>query len=99
MGGYTIDGASTLDELEAQVERDGVLATLPLADAARATFPARDLTPEERTALSYGKWVDPSAQDATTAAIGDDGSLVALLENVVREGKHKAKPVIVFAPA
>lgn len=99
VGGYAIDGASTLSELEAQVERDGVLVTLPLADAARATFPVRDLTPEERNALSYGKWVDPSPQDTTTAAIGDDGSLVALLENVVREGKHKAKPVIVFAPA
>ncbi|MHA7135010.1 tRNA pseudouridine(55) synthase TruB [Oerskovia turbata] len=99
VGGYALDGASTLEELEAQVERDGVLATLPLADAARATFPVRDLTPDERTALSYGQWVDASPQDDTTAAIGPDGALVALLENVVRDGRRKAKPVLVFAPA
>jgi tRNA pseudouridine55 synthase len=99
VGGYALDGASTLEDLEAQVERDGVLATLPLADAARATFPVRDLTADERTALSYGQWVDASVQDDTTAAIGADGALVALLENVVREGRRKAKPVLVFAPA
>lgn len=97
VGGYTIDAARSFDELESQTDTDGVLATLPLADAARATFPVRDLTAEEVVALSYGQWLEASGTAGTTAAVAPTGELVALVEDVTRSGHEKAKPVIVFA--
>lgn len=54
VGGYDLAGARTLDELLAWPE-DVPLEVLPLADAARATFPVRGLTAQEAAALSYGK--------------------------------------------
>ncbi|WPF81038.1 tRNA pseudouridine(55) synthase TruB [Sanguibacter sp. 4.1] len=97
VGGYTIDAARSFDELESQTDADGVLATIPLADAARATFPVRDLTAEEVVALSYGQWLEASGTAGTTAAVAPTGELVALVEDVTRSGHEKAKPVIVFA--
>ncbi|UKJ64472.1 tRNA pseudouridine(55) synthase TruB [Cellulosimicrobium cellulans] len=99
VGGYGLDVASTLEELEAQADRDGVLATLPLADAARATFPVRELTPQEATALSYGQWIPGTGTPGTTAAISPAGELVALVEDTRRGGSELAKPVLVLAPA
>ncbi|MGN6238604.1 MAG: tRNA pseudouridine(55) synthase TruB [Cellulosimicrobium cellulans] len=99
VGGYGLDVASTLDELEAQADRDGVLATLPLAEAARATFPVRDLTAQEATALSYGQWIPGTGTPGTTAAISPDGELVALVEDTRRGGADLARPVLVLAPA
>jgi len=94
VGGYGIDGASTLDEL-AEVPDDVPLSVLSLADAARATFPVRELTEPEARALSYGQAIPADGVDATTAAIGPDGTLVALVE----PHGPKAKPALVFAPA
>ncbi|MEU2199396.1 tRNA pseudouridine(55) synthase TruB [Isoptericola sp. NPDC019482] len=99
VGGYELSGARTLEELEAQADADGVLATLPLADAARATFPVRDLTADEARALGYGQWVPASGERGTVAAMGPDGALVALLEDTRRRGEALAKPVLVLAPA
>jgi tRNA pseudouridine55 synthase len=99
VGGYGLDVASTLEQLEAQADRDGVLATLPLADAARATFPVRELTAEEATALSYGQWIPGTGAPGTTAAISPAGELVALVEDTRRGGADLAKPVLVLAPA
>lgn len=99
VGGYDLAGARTLEQLEAQADADGVLATLPLADAARATFPVRDLTEDEARALGYGQWVPESGERGTVAAIGPDGALVALLEDTRRRGEALAKPVLVLAPA
>jgi tRNA pseudouridine55 synthase len=95
VGGYGLDVAATLEELETD------LRLLPLADAARSTFAARALTPEEATALSYGKPVDvlpdgPSGTpDAPVAAFAPDGTLVALLV----DERGRARPVLVLAPA
>ncbi|MGN7703022.1 tRNA pseudouridine(55) synthase TruB [Cellulosimicrobium sp. 22601] len=99
VGGYGLDVASTLEELEAQADRDGVLATLPLAEAARATFPVRDLTAQEATALSYGQWIPATGTRGTAAAISPAGELVALVEDTRRGGADLAKPVLVLAPA
>lgn len=99
VGGYGLDVASTLEDLEAQADRDGVLATLPLADAARATFPVRELTAAEATALSYGQWVPATGAPGTTAAISPAGRLVALVEDTRRAGADLARPVLVLAPA
>ena len=99
VGGYDLARARTLAQLEGQADADGVLATLPLADAARATFPVRDVTADEARALGYGQWVPASGERGTVAAIGPDGVLVALLEDTRRKGEALAKPVLVLAPA
>ncbi|MFI2752724.1 tRNA pseudouridine(55) synthase TruB [Cellulomonas sp. P22] len=97
VGGYPIAIARTLDEL-AEWPADTPLDVLPLADAARATFPVRDLTPAEATALSFGKRIDADtvrSEPGPVAALAPDGELVALLET---RGAH-ACPTLVFAPA
>ncbi len=96
VGGYTLAGARTLDEL-ADVADDVTIDVLSLADAARAIFPVRELTADEETALSYGKRIarGPLTSDGPVAAIAADGTLVALLE----DRGAQAAPVLVFAPA
>ncbi|MCF4122952.1 tRNA pseudouridine(55) synthase TruB [Antribacter sp. KLBMP9083] len=99
VGGYGLDGARTLEELEAQADADGVLATLPLADAARAIFPVRELDDLEVRALGYGQAVTPSGRPEVVAALARSGELVALLQDARRRGEDVAKPVLVLAPA
>lgn len=99
VGGYGLDRARTLAEMEAQADADGVLATLPSADAARAAFEVRELTEAEATALGHGRWIEPSGVAGTLAGIGPDGVLVALLEDATRRGERLARPVLVLAPA
>ncbi|MFD7309801.1 tRNA pseudouridine(55) synthase TruB [Promicromonospora sp. NPDC059942] len=99
VGGYPLDGARTLEELEAQADADGTLATLPLADAARGTFPVRELDEAEVRALGYGQWVEPSGRADVVAALSPSGTLVALLEDTRRRGESLAKPVLVLEPA
>ncbi len=96
VGGYGLDVASTLESLEPAADA----AVLPLAVAARATFPARALSAEEAVALSYGKRLESvdalvGTAERPVAAFAPDGTLVALL---VDEHGH-ARPVLVFAPA
>lgn len=97
VGGYTLDDARSLDELAEEVERDATVHVMPLADAARARFPVRDLTPDEARDLGFGKRLTSAHPPVggTIAAVGPDGALVALLED---HGDH-ARPVLVFAPA
>ena len=97
VGGYGLDAARTLEAMEAQADADGVLATLALADAARATFPVRDLTADEARDLGFGRWITPTGTAGTVAAIGPDGDLVALLEDTRRRGEDLARPVLVLA--
>ncbi|PFG42780.1 tRNA pseudouridine55 synthase [Isoptericola jiangsuensis] len=99
VGGFDLAQARTLEELAEQADADGTLATLPLADAARATFPVRELTEPEARALGYGQWVPVTGTAGTVAAFGPDGALVALLEDTVRRGEPLARPVLVLAPA
>ena len=94
VGGYGLDVARTLDELEQS------LAVLPLADAARAAFPARALTPDEARELSFGRRIATTPDvagtpEAPVAAFAPDGSLVALLA----DDAGRARPVLVLAPA
>ncbi len=96
VGGYGIDGARSPADLDAW-PADVPLDTLPLAEAARATFPVRDLTEDETRALSHGQRIPAGGTGAgvTVAAVSPDGVLVALLED---RGPH-ARPVLVFAAA
>ena len=94
VGGFGLDVARTLEQLSDEPD-DRQLTVLPLADAARATFPVRELSGDETVALGYGKAIAARDEPGTTAAIGPDGTLVALLEP--RDGV--LRPVVVFAPA
>jgi tRNA pseudouridine55 synthase len=87
VGPYRIEAAHTLEELAEDLE------ILPLAEAARALLPARELSPEEAIELSFGRRIAPSGRDDVTAAFGPDGSLVALL----KDAGPAARPELVFA--
>ncbi|HEY3438827.1 MAG TPA: tRNA pseudouridine(55) synthase TruB [Actinotalea sp.] len=93
VGGYDLALAHTLEELGES------FAVLPMADAATALLPTRELTDDEVRALSYGQRIDASPQVGTAerpvAAVGPDGGLVALLVDV----GGRSKPVLVFEPA
>ena len=102
VGGFGLEVARTLEELADEPD-DRPLPVLPLADAARATFPVRELSDDEAVALGYGKAIavgagsgatEGTGAPGTTAAIAPDGALVALLEP--RDGA--LRPVVVFAP-
>jgi tRNA pseudouridine55 synthase len=93
VGGFTLDDARTLDALAAEPV-DAPLTVLPMADAARAAFRARDLSDDEARALGHGRPLEPTGEPGPVAAIAPDGSLVALLDD--RDGR--ARPLVVFAP-
>lgn len=97
VGGYGLDVARTLDAMQAQADRDGTLATLPLAEAARGVLPVRDLDEAEARALGYGQWIAPSGRSGVLAAIDPAGALVALVEDTRRKGEDLAKPVVVIS--
>ncbi|KQY20618.1 pseudouridine synthase [Cellulomonas sp. Root485] len=96
VGGYGLDVARSLDDLGA-LAMDEPIDVVSLADSARATFPVRDLTPDEARALSYGQSIGvvEDAPAATVAGIDQDGRLVALLE----ERGGTVRPALVFSPA
>jgi tRNA pseudouridine55 synthase len=88
-GRYTVAGASTLDELAAS------FTVLPLADAAAAEFPRRNVTAEQAQRVTHGG-VLPAAGlgPGAVAVFGPDGEFLALVE----EHGGLAKPLAVFAP-
>ncbi len=91
VGGYGLDAARTLDQLAERFE------VMPLAEAAAATFPRRDLSADEARRLAHGGRL-PAGPPGTgtaspTAAFAPDGSLVALLA----EQDGQARPLVVFA--
>jgi tRNA pseudouridine55 synthase len=96
VGGYGLDVARSLDDLGA-LPIEEPIDVVSLADSARATFPVRDLTPDEARALSYGQSIGvvDGASAETVAGIDRDGQLVALLE----ERGGKVRPALVFSPA
>ena len=91
VGGYGLDAARTLDQLAERFE------VMPLAQAAAATFPRRDLSADEARRLAHGGRLatDPAAPGtlSPTAAFAPDGSLVALLT----EQDGQARPLVVLA--
>jgi tRNA pseudouridine55 synthase len=90
VGGYRLDVAKTLDQLADRFE------VLPLAQAAAAAFPRRDLSAAEARRLAHGGRLAAVGADATagpTAAYAPDGTLIALLT----EQAGQARPLVVFA--
>ncbi|CAN7486422.1 tRNA pseudouridine(55) synthase TruB [Knoellia sp. LjRoot47] len=95
VGGFGLGTAHPLADLEAR--QGEAMPVIPLAQAARAGFAARELTADEARTLGYGQRL-PSAEPGRTepvAAFGPDGVLVAMLD----ESKDTARSHVVFAPA
>ncbi|WP_030528043.1 tRNA pseudouridine(55) synthase TruB [Phycicoccus jejuensis] len=95
VGGLTLADAHPLADLEAR--QGEPMPVLPLAEAARATFPSRSLDADEARALGYGQRI-PSLTPGRTgpvAAFAPDGTLVALLD----EARPTARSLVTFAPA
>ncbi|HYK67248.1 MAG TPA: tRNA pseudouridine(55) synthase TruB [Streptosporangiaceae bacterium] len=87
VGPYVARQARTLDELAAGLE------VIPLAGAAAAAFPRRELTAEEAHALAHGARLNPGGTgSAPVAAFAPDGSLVAL----VTDADGRARSLAVF---
>jgi tRNA pseudouridine55 synthase len=98
VGGYGLEDARTLEQLAERFE------VMPLARAASAAFPRRDLSAAEARRLAHGGRLPAAAKAAEpakaapaagqpTAAYAPDGSLVALLA----EQDGQARPLVVFA--
>ena len=90
VGGYRVEDARTLEQLAERFE------VLPLAQAAAAAFPRRDLTEDEARRLAHGGRLASTATaqaPGPSAAYAPDGTLVAL---VAEESGH-ARPLVVFA--
>ena len=89
VGPYDLSAAHTLDELAAQ------LTVLPLAQAAAAAFPVRELTADEARSLSHGgRLPGTGGETGPVAAFGPDGTLIALVQD--KDGL--ARPLAVFVP-
>jgi tRNA pseudouridine55 synthase len=89
VGAYGLDAAKTLDQLADRFE------ILPLAQAAAAAFPRRDLSADEARRLAHGGRLTAlgAATAGPTAAYAPDGTLIALLT----EQAGQARPLVVFA--
>ncbi|NUU25566.1 MAG: tRNA pseudouridine(55) synthase TruB [Streptomycetaceae bacterium] len=87
VGPYTLDAARTLEQLEES------LAVLPIADAAAAAFPRRDVTADEARLVAHGGRLKAEGAAAGPIAVfGPDGTFLALVE----EKQGQAKPLAVF---
>jgi tRNA pseudouridine55 synthase len=89
VGGYGLEAARTLEQLADRFE------VLPLAQAASAAFPSRNLSADEARRLANGGRLAATAQATAgpTAAYAPDGTLIAL----VTEESGQARPLVVFA--
>ena len=91
VGGYRIEDARTLEQLAERFE------VLPLAQAAAAAFPSRNLTADEARRLAHGgrlaATTAPGSAAGPEAAYAPDGTLIAL----VAEESGQARPLVVFA--
>jgi tRNA pseudouridine55 synthase len=85
VGPYTLAHAKTLEQL------DDSFAVLPIAEAARAAFPAYELDAEQAQEVRYGRRL-PLEIDALTAVFAPDGEFLALYE----PREDAARPVAVF---
>ena len=74
-GPYSIDRATPLDDVD--VRRH----LLPIADAAAAAFPRRDVDESMARAVSYGQALPPTGVPGAVAVFGPDGTLLALVED------------------
>jgi tRNA pseudouridine55 synthase len=92
VGRMTLAEASSLEQLEARAPD---VVSLPMADAARQTFPQREASPEEARVLSHGGPLTPIGIEGPYAVFDPAGTLLA----IVSEKDGRARAEIVLAPA
>ena len=94
VGPYLASQAQTLDQLAASAASGDRIDVVPIAAAAAAAFPRRDLTDAEARAVGHGARLPATGTGETpVAAFAADGSLVALLTD--QDGQ--ARSLAVFA--
>jgi tRNA pseudouridine55 synthase len=87
VGSFDLSVARTLEQLSED------FAVVPIADAARATFPGVDLDDEQAAHVRFGRALDLALPDDRPHAVfAPDGAFLALYE---RRGEQ-ARPVAVF---
>jgi tRNA pseudouridine55 synthase len=87
VGPYALDQARTLETLAEEFD------VVPMAEAARLAFPARELTEDEARRLAHGvRLTAVGLGSAPAAAFAPDGALVA----VVSEEGGVARPLVVL---
>ena len=91
VGPFTLADAQTLDELAARPDP----VVVPLDAAVAASFPRRDLDPDEAGRLAHGGRLEQVGRPGPYGAFDPDGRAVALVEE--RDGA--ARPVVVLRPA
>jgi len=95
VGGFTLDEASTLEQLTEIAESGGDPVRLPLAPAIERAMPVRIVGDEEARILSHGGPLPPVGIAGAYGIVGPDGAALA----VVRESDGRARPEVVLAPA
>jgi tRNA pseudouridine55 synthase len=73
VGSFTLDDTRTLEQLAEE------LTMLPIAEAARATFPSRDLGEAQSGDVRHGRQIDADLE-GLTALFAPDGEFLALYE-------------------
>lgn len=92
VGPFGIEVAHTLEEL-AEAFEQGPAAVVPIADAARATFPAYELDDIETALVRVGRKLPLALEsDGPVAVFAPSGEFLALYER----GGDLARPVAVF---
>jgi tRNA pseudouridine55 synthase len=86
VGSFGLDVAHTLDELADD------FVVLPIADAARATFPVVELDEAQATDVRYGRRLDLPLGEGPHAVFAPDGEFLALYE----AAGEQARAVAVF---
>lgn len=95
VGGFTLDDAHPLADLEArQGER---MPVTPLAQAARAAFAVREVDEAQARTIGFGQRLpsEVPGREEVVAAIAPDGRLVAMLD----ESRPTARSLVVFSPS
>lgn len=95
VGGFDVEQAHELADLEAIRGRDEPLPLLPPVLAAQALLPVGRLTAAEAEAVRHGRSLPaPSTGDGPWAAIDEEGELIAVVESLP---SGRARPRVVFA--
>ena len=94
-GPFDTAQARPVEDAAGALATDGAGAgVIGLTDAARAVFPARELTAEEAVAVGHGQRVPATGTPGLHAAVAPDGRLVALVE----DAGSVAKVAVGFPP-
>ncbi|MDY6808644.1 MAG: tRNA pseudouridine(55) synthase TruB [Actinomycetota bacterium] len=90
VGPFTLEHARTLEALR---EQPGL--SLTIDDAAKLSFPHRDIDADDAESISQGRWLTPIGRKETYVVIDPDGRAIAL----VQEKGRRASSVMVVRPA